>query len=388
MKRILVIYIFLSIINLSLHGQKALSLDGDLSSKIEETKDSFKEVQRKIRDKKKYIKDIKVDEVSILNQLDRIEREKEETQERMRLLNKRIKRLNGEIGFLKREISTYEEYLHNHESLVIERLKELYKTRDLTILKVLLTVGGGGDLLRRARLITSMVRYDYSIIAEYEGHLEILKRKRNKIEEKKQGVMRMREEIRRGRGLVEEQIKAKRNLLDTIRREKRLHTKALLELEGASKELEDLIGRLNQEERPKVEGFVSKKGLLPWPTEGKIISHFGKHKDPRFHTLTYNKGIEIRARYGEKVIAVNSGTIIFARWFKGYGNLMIIDHGNHFYTLYAHLAFIFKETGEKVKDGETIGTVGDTGSIKGTILYFEIREGGQPRDPIEWLRKR
>ena len=101
----------------------------------------------------------------------------------------------------------------------------------------------------------------------------------------------------------------------------------------------------------------------------------------------FQKGIEISATQGQEIRAIYEGTILYADWFKGYGNIVIIDHGDSYYSLSAHVAKIFKGVGDRVEAGEVIALAGDTGSLKGTCLYFELRHHGQPLNPLHWLRK-
>jgi len=97
------------------------------------------------------------------------------------------------------------------------------------------------------------------------------------------------------------------------------------------------------------------------------------------------KGVDVRARLGAPVVSVAQGTIVYSNWLKGYGNLVIIEHGGGYHSLYAHLAHSEVEVGNEVEEGEEIGVVGDTGSLKGAYLYFEIRRGGVAIDPLPWL---
>jgi septal ring factor EnvC (AmiA/AmiB activator) len=107
--------------------------------------------------------------------------------------------------------------------------------------------------------------------------------------------------------------------------------------------------------------------------------------NPRFNTVTVQNGIDIAAPAGTPVRAVAPGRVVHSGWFKGYGNLVIVDHGDGFHTLVAHLASMRTAMGEEVGSGSVLGTVGDSGSMKGAYLYFEIRERGQPVDPRPWL---
>lgn len=123
------------------------------------------------------------------------------------------------------------------------------------------------------------------------------------------------------------------------------------------------------------------------PVKGKIVSLFGKFKNIQYKVLNFRSGIEIQTERGEPIQAVYAGKILYADWFKGYGNMIIIDHGENYYTVYAHIEEAFKTAGDVVEAGEVMATVGDTGSITGPKLYFEVRHHGKPLDPMQWLEK-
>jgi septal ring factor EnvC (AmiA/AmiB activator) len=123
------------------------------------------------------------------------------------------------------------------------------------------------------------------------------------------------------------------------------------------------------------------------PVKGTIVTYFGAQKNPNFNTVSFQSGINIKADRGEPVRCVNGGRVIYARWFKGYGNMIIVDHGDNFYTLYAHVEEMFKNKNDVVDTGEVIATVGDTGSLKGPLLHFQVRHHGKPLDPLEWFSR-
>jgi septal ring factor EnvC (AmiA/AmiB activator) len=126
------------------------------------------------------------------------------------------------------------------------------------------------------------------------------------------------------------------------------------------------------------------KGALPWPTEGRVRSTFGRHKHPKFDTYTIQNGIEIAAPQDAPVTAVYEGTVVFADRFKGYGLMVAVDHGGKHHTLYAHLGDHAQHHRQKVAAGERLGSVG--AGLEGPGLYFEVRFQGRPEDPAEWLR--
>ncbi|MBI3755820.1 MAG: peptidoglycan DD-metalloendopeptidase family protein, partial [Deltaproteobacteria bacterium] len=106
---------------------------------------------------------------------------------------------------------------------------------------------------------------------------------------------------------------------------------------------------------------------------------------PKFHTVTFNNGIEIEANAGAEVKSVYKGRIVYSGWFRGYGKVMIVDHGEGYYTLFAHLSKVIKDVHSIAEKDDVIALVGDTGSLKGPLLYFEIRQKGVPLDPLNWL---
>ena len=132
--------------------------------------------------------------------------------------------------------------------------------------------------------------------------------------------------------------------------------------------------------------FSGLKGLLNMPVKGKITSSFGSYRNAAFNVTNFRSGIDIQTDKGEPVRAVHNGRILYASWFKGYGNMMIIDHGASYYTVYAHVEEMFKSIGDRVDGGDVIATAGDTGSMNGARLYFEVRHHGKPLDPMDWLK--
>jgi len=133
-------------------------------------------------------------------------------------------------------------------------------------------------------------------------------------------------------------------------------------------------------------GFASQKGRMSLPVRGSVIETYGKHKNPEFNSYTFSKGLSISAGAGSEIRSIYDGTVIFAEYFKGFGNMVIVDHGGGYFSLYAHASKILKRVGSEVARNDTLATVGETDSTKGPLLYFEIRHQGKPLDPAGWVR--
>ena len=132
--------------------------------------------------------------------------------------------------------------------------------------------------------------------------------------------------------------------------------------------------------------FVSFKGKLLLPVDGKITKSDSAF-DKDVNEKSKSNGVEILAPLGKQVRSIFVGKVVYADWFSGYGKVVILDHGDGYLSLYAHLSEINVKVGIEVRENQVIGAVGDTGSLKGVYLYLEIRKEGVPLDPMEWFEK-
>jgi septal ring factor EnvC (AmiA/AmiB activator) len=134
-------------------------------------------------------------------------------------------------------------------------------------------------------------------------------------------------------------------------------------------------------------GLEALRGKLDWPVHGSVSAPFGKYKHPEFAAEIFRKGIDIDAPIGEEIRAVEKGTVVYADRFSGYGKMVIVDHGERYYTIYGHLSEMLKKSGDEVRRGEVVGRAGDSDSLAGSKLYFEMRKDGRSLDPVPWFKK-
>ena len=185
----------------------------------------------------------------------------------------------------------------------------------------------------------------------------------------------------------------RRKLLDQVRASRTRERALLRGLEQAAIALEETLVVLRGSRRksePDVvlsRSFTSRKGVLRAPVPGRIRRPFGRVIDQQYRTEIFRKGIEFSAGIGDAVRAVAAGRVRFAGWFRGYGKIVIVDHGEGYFTVSGQLSQIRVQVGDAVRPGQLLGTVGETGSLEGPGLYFEVRRGGVSLDPAEWLAK-
>ena len=188
----------------------------------------------------------------------------------------------------------------------------------------------------------------------------------------------------------------KESLLQRIRNDHAALQRELQIKKSAAEEIERLIALLEQKALAEVDiserfpdlDFPKLKGRMEWPIEGEVISHFGRQHNPSLNTWTENTGIDIDARKGSAVRAVASGKVTVITWLRGYGSTLIISHPDGYYTVYTHLDEILVNPQSYVTGGSVIATVGDSGSLEGVKLHFEVWEKRVKQDPEKWLRKR
>ncbi|MCK5077015.1 MAG: M23 family metallopeptidase, partial [Calditrichia bacterium] len=186
--------------------------------------------------------------------------------------------------------------------------------------------------------------------------------------------------IKSDQKLLAESIKQKKVSYEKLKKYMReLETKRLARKTGKK-----TIAAVNWE---KLSGsFPKLKGKLNWPVKGKIISRFGRHQDKKYKIVAVNNGIDIKAKKGTSVRSVHDGIVVKVTYMGGFGNTIIVDHNDAYYTVYSHLDEVSINENVFAKSGQILGSVGDSGSLDGAKLHFEIYSKNKPRNPETWLK--
>lgn len=294
-----------------------------------------------------------------------------------------IDRLNGKYQAQMGDLNRQKEYLGR-------RLVQAYKLGELNYLKLMLQVNNSADLVRSYQYITYLAKDDMKRVDEYRASLEELDRMRIRLEQENRNLVRLRQDSEAAQTAFLQNKQEKVRLLQAIQDQREMHLNTVSELKVASSQLKRFFTDLEPPPADTTapgDTIAQYKGLLNWPIGGKVTREFGITKHPRFGTTTVNNGIEIAADEGTPVRAVFGGQVVFAEWFKGYGESIILSHGNEMYTLYAHNSELNVQRGETVTRDQIIARAGSTAALNGSCLYFEIRFKDQPLNPIEWLRR-
>ena len=333
-------------------------------------------------------------ETSIVNSLDEIDLILDKTRKNASSLEKELADIEIEINKAASTSRHLQEKIKIGEKYASKRLVALYKLNWLGKIYVLASAHSMYELFHRKKALEQVLAHDEKIWQNLLDDKEKLERLLNELNVTKKEKLAVETELKKQIGIMSHERQKRSQLLDDIRKKRSLKLAALESLKQAAADLDHTVISLKSgEDHTEIQkniglkSFSTLKGLLNMPVKGKIVSFFGPHRNKKFNVTNFQSGIEIKADRGEPIRAVYNGRILYARWFKGYGNMVIIDHGNNYYTIYAHAQEIFASKGDIVEMGEVVATVGDSGSMIGPSLHFEVRHHGQPVDPLEWIKK-
>ncbi|NLG32939.1 MAG: peptidoglycan DD-metalloendopeptidase family protein [Syntrophomonadaceae bacterium] len=354
------------------------------ADELEESRDKLQEVSRQIRQQRENLNQTAKKEKTVMGQLQALEKSIYNAEQQIDKLNSRIQNLEENIVITEKEIQAAEEELANQIGILSQRLVFIHENGDVSYLEVLFGATDIKDFLTRFDLLNLIVEQDMELIDTINRSKQQLSIKKNDLEVQKRELVKAKETQK---GMIETldlQRADKQELLGTIKQEKEQYQKALDELEETSRQLEDIIRKAQAGNSSGVVGT----GTYTCPTPGwsTITSPYGMRYHPILKTNRMHTGVDIGAPGGANIVAADDGTVIQTGWMGGYGQVVVIDHGNGISTLYAHQSQILVEVGANVIKGQTIGKVGSTGWSTGPHLHFEVRVNGAYTNPMTYLK--
>lgn len=368
---------------------------GNYSQKIKEENRRLKKIDQQIKSVKDEINNLQKKESGYLETLHKIEKLLRDTEKELQAIEKDLELAQKEIELGEDELILEKQILKERTKLLENRLREIYKRRLTGYLEILFNSESFSDFLTRFRYMKNILSLDAEVINDIRRQMKKIEDNKVNLENREEILSLLKREVKKEKENIEFSIKAKKSIVNKINSQKEVYLKSLKELEQSSQEIKNIIERIykqqeedskrvTQKEVPAIT-LKPKKGILALPVQGKLISGYGRHKNTDFNTYTFNSGIDISAPLGQVVHAAGSGEVIYTGSIKGYGQIIIIDHGGRITTLYAHLSKILIDIGDKVKKGQIVGQVGDSGGVSSTRLHFEVRVEGKPTDPMNWL---
>lgn len=369
----------------------------DLRIKAEQSR--LATIEKQIDYHKKQISISQQKEQRLLEELAKLTEEINRSHQRISLLELQNEKTQLRLEELSRQIAATESRLGAIRELLRERVVALYKYGGVAEMEMLLACDNLYAAMEASYLLNRMTQMDKELFREAAERKRLLDASREETEARKRELSERLLRLKDAARDLQKNIKNRNGYLESLRQQRQDHRStaaALARMQAQQeKELSELLKkkqRLAEEKRRMEEQKpenplppLTKPGRLAWPLRGQITSPFGMRVHPVFKTKLQHTGIDINGNMGDSVKAAGVGEVIFAGVLRGYGQIIILDHGGGLSTVYAHLSRILVREGQRVQTGHVIGKVGSTGTSTGPHLHFEVREKGNARNPMNYL---
>jgi septal ring factor EnvC (AmiA/AmiB activator) len=378
----------------------------DQHTEHEHIKQEVEDISREIKKHEQEVVVITQKEKNIINSLNEIDLSINSAMKNVAALKIELGVIENKLNKTKMASEALKKNILTTEIYAAKRLVALYKLNWLGRLHVLASAESIDELFQRRTALQRILAYDEKMWGNLRKDKARLTKLLDRLHSQKIAKSAIGADLENQIAFMSQERVKRSKLLVDIRNEKSLELAAIVSLKEAAMNLDQTITSFKGKNVQPVssslargddggrdihniptKSFTAFKGLLNMPVKGKIISRFGPHKNSKFNVVNFRNGIDIKSERGEPIRAVSSGRVLYASWFKGYGNMIIIDHGDNYYTIYAHAEELFKSKDDTVETNEVIATVGDSGSMIGPSLYFEVRHYGKPVDPLKWIEK-
>jgi murein hydrolase activator len=326
-------------------------------------------------------------------------------EQKIQMVQRNLARLQNEEQFLLQEESSAQNRLEEAKRVLSirseeyrMRLRSMYKRQRISAAHVIFSAGSVSAFLRGYRMLESLAVADLEVLNSIRHQNQIIATEMTGIQNAIEAKRALENARLQESEYLSEAQKKRKDLLAVIARDQKTQEEKNQRWEKEYRESMALMDRLIQDQISrdrtvspgtlKNYSFMSRRGKLPWPVGGRVVSRFGKTVDPRTNTTTINRGVEFETKTGEQVRTIGSGQVVKTQSIRGYGNFVMIHHFPGHYTIYAHLSDILVSEGDIVQEGSVIGLAGSSGLVDNRIsrLLIEVLNGRTPEDPLRWLR--
>lgn len=378
-RKALILGIVLGLTLLSNLSELGAGRKDQIEKDISQKRKDLREIRKEISVTREKEKQIRGRESSILGSLNALETELYQKEKELRQMEKQLSQIKGRLHQTRSQIAILNSGLERIRGELFSRLTALYKMGRTPPETILLTSESFPDLWKIDKYFRVIIDSDARLVETYRQQVMLKEQYREGLTRDQGQWERNISQVEKKKTEIQKIRKQRQDLLKSVQNQKVVYQKLIRELEERARSLQELVQKLERERstlsygKSKPEDF---KGKLTPPIQGKVISLFKERGQ---------NGIEIQAEMGSEIRAVLPGKVLYADWFKGFGNIIIIDHGGHVFTVSGYCSQLLKKAGEEVAQGEVIALVGSAGSLKGPCLYFEVRHQGKAQDPMNWI---
>ena len=365
-----------------------------IKQELEQERHRLKKLNDEINKTKQKAKKAERKSESVLKKIEKLDKTLVKKQREYRRINKALMTKDRKLAEIQTKRSKVHAEVTQHRTSISNRLRLLYMEGRGGYLKALFQAKTFANFERRLAYLSTISKQEYQLLANYREQLIALEDLKQQQAQARQELLGYKHQTQQTIEEMKGVKKDKHVVLTSLSKEQELYERTVEGLKRSAKQVDSLLKELDQRFKLSQSRKKTKKtkahsrGSLLWPTQGKVVSFFGRQKHPTFDTYVNKKGIEIKTKRASPIKTVSQGNVVYADWLKGYGLVVIVDHTNGFFSLYAHASKLLVKEGQSVTMGEVIGETGETGLTDNNVLYFELRKGTKPVDPLRWLVKR
>ncbi len=359
-------------------GGVQLAYASNLQNQLSETKKQMDELDGKIRWAEK-------EKTNALTELNRIDRDLNQAADDLAYLENRRLTVEQEIAAATKRLKETEERLDYTNQTADKRLRTLYENGSVSYLDVLFNGTSFNDFLARFDLVKLLLKRDVELLKEVKRLREQCASDKLRVEQTKAEIVSLEAQTAARQVTLASRQVERTQTVQSLEQQKDAWQAAYWQFEAESKQLEEEIKRMIEASKGQPSQGT---GVFGWPVPGHytFTDTYGWRNDPfGGSTGNFHGGVDIAAPSGANIVAVDSGTVAQAEYSGGFGNMVLIDHGDGLFTLYAHASKLLVAKGQKVAKGETIAKVGSTGWSTGPHLHIEVRVNGERTDPMPYL---
>ncbi len=345
----------------------------ELTKQIKDYRDQIRRMGRRVEGLLTKVNTLQQDESMARQELTVLELQSQKIQENITVLDAYIREESVKIQELSAQMR--------------DRLLDIYKYGQSGQMRTLFASRSVFEAVEIGYLLKLVNQRDEDILSQLQARMQNLDLSRQTMDEHQLRLAEKTVAVQEQREKYEDNIRETNAFIQSIQRQKVLAEKAAREAEEAQKAAGQLIARLQQKRRADYLVGRGKGSMFDWPIRGVLSSPYGYRIHPILKRKILHSGIDIAASNGAAIKAPAGGECIYNGWLRGYGRVVVLDHGRGYSTLYAHLSASLVKEGQVVKPGAVIARVGKTGNVTGYHLHFEVRVFGTPADPIKYLKR-
>ena len=389
-KFLIILILIINIFNIKIAHAASQNIDSQIASEEKHRK----ELDKKIKDYRKQISEMGAKVKSLLGEIDTLQQDEAMAGQELVVLELQNEKIKENINLLNNAMGLEQNKINELTGQIKSRLVDMYKYGVSGEMNLIFASQNISEAVEAVHLLKIINAHDENILSQLKNRYQNIELSRHILREQQELLTQQSKEVEDQRDKYKKTISETNSFIKNIQREKSLAEKAAREAEEAQRAVGRTITNLmkrkkEQQARQQKQStdYLKGKGtMFDWPVRGQVTSKFGNRVHPMFKTKSQHSGIDIAAPSGTPVKAAASGEVLYVGWMRGYGQVIILDHGRNITTVYAHLSATQVSDGQVIRAGNVIGRVGKTGNATGFHLHFEVRVNGKIQNPLNYLK--